>query len=76
MAYVHSVMAPEALALPQNPPRAVKRSLLGRLVHAIADANMRHAEHEIARYLESTGGKFTDSAEREIERRYLSNLLR
>ncbi len=37
---------------------------------------MRRAEQEIARYLESTGGKFTNSTEREIEHRYLSNLMR
>ena len=34
---------------------------------------MRQAEREVARYLADTGGKFTDEAEREIERRFLSN---
>jgi hypothetical protein len=33
---------------------------------------MRQAEREIAAYLARTGGKFTDSAEREIEQRFLS----
>ena len=36
-------------------------------------ARTRQAEREIARYLSGTGGKFTDEAEREIERRFLSN---
>jgi len=31
---------------------------------------------EPARYLADTGGKFTDEAEREIERRFLSNQSR
>ena len=35
-------------------------------------ARMRQAEREVARYLADTGGKFTDEAEREIERRFLS----
>ena len=33
---------------------------------------MRRAEREIARYLGTTGGKITDEAEREIERRFLT----
>ena len=40
---------------------------------AVVDARMRQAEREIARYLGGNGGKFTDEAEREIERRFLSN---
>jgi hypothetical protein len=35
-------------------------------------ARLRQAEREIATYLADTGGKFTDEAEREIERRFLS----
>jgi len=43
------------------------------LVTAMMAARTRQAEREIARYLHRTGGKFTDEAEREIERRFLSN---
>jgi hypothetical protein len=32
-------------------------------------ARQRHAEAEIARYLATTGGKFTDGVEREILQR-------
>jgi hypothetical protein len=39
---------------------------------AMMTARMRQAEREITRYLDRTGGKFTDEAEREIERRFLS----
>jgi hypothetical protein len=34
----------------------------------------REAEREIARYFARCGGKFTDEAEREIERRFLAKL--
>ena len=34
-------------------------------------SRQRQAEREIALYLRSIGGKFTDEAEREIERRFL-----
>ena len=30
---------------------------------------LQQTEHEIARYLETTGGKLTDTVEREIEKR-------
>ena len=39
-------------------------------------ARMRQAEREIALYVSQSGGKFTDEAEREIERRFLSNSSR
>jgi hypothetical protein len=48
-------------------------SLFSRVVGALMLARSRQAEREIARYLHGTGGKFTDEAEREIERRFLSN---
>ena len=44
-----------------------------RLFASVTAARMRQAEREVARYLAETGGKFTDEAEREIERRFLSN---
>jgi hypothetical protein len=40
-----------------------------RLADAFVKARQREADRAIARYLESTGGKLTDSAEREILRR-------
>ncbi len=44
-----------------------------RIFAAMATARLRQAEREVANYLADTGGKFTDEAEREIERRFLSN---
>ena len=43
-----------------------------RLLATMQAARLREAEREIARYLNDTGGKFTDESEREIERRFLS----
>jgi hypothetical protein len=69
--------APHDLAFTESP--AVKRAtgpgLFSRIYATLAAARMRQAEREIARYLYGNGGKFTDEAEREIERRFLSNNL-
>ncbi len=51
---------------------APQRGFFARLMDAMMAARMRQAEREIALYLNRTGGKFTDEAEREIERRFLS----
>jgi hypothetical protein len=47
-----------------------------RMFTVLTAARLRQAEREVARYLADTGGKFTDEAEREIERRFLSNQTR
>ena len=49
-----------------------KRGFFSRMLDQMMAARMRQAEREVARYLADTGGKFTDEAEREIERRFLS----
>jgi hypothetical protein len=54
-------------------PFFVARTLFRQLVNAMMVARSRAAEREIARYLRGSGGKFTDEAERDIERRFLSN---
>jgi hypothetical protein len=43
--------------------------LVRRLLDAVVTSPQQQTEHEIARYLESTGGKLTDTVEREIEER-------
>jgi hypothetical protein len=48
-----------------------KSRLLHRLVAAIAAAQQRRADAEIARYLHGTGFKLTDSVERQITHRFL-----
>ena len=53
-----------------------KPSFFSWLFTAMMAARTRQAEREIARYLQGAGGKFTDEAEREIERRFLSNQTR
>ncbi len=49
--------------------RGAGRSIWRRLLDAIVEARQHHAEREVRRYLEGTGGKFTDTVEREIEER-------
>ena len=47
-----------------------KRGFFRRLLNAIYVSRQRQVEREIARYLGNS--KFTDEAEREIERRFFS----
>ena len=49
-----------------------KRPLLQRMFDFIVEAQTRRAEQEIARYMGARGLKFTDEAEREAERRYMT----
>ena len=75
MAYTSSALVTREMEFTKT--AAVRKpSLFGRLIAAMMVARSRAAEREIARYLHGTGGKFTDEAEREIERRFLSNLSR
>ena len=59
-----SVSVPSASARPR---------FFRRLLAALVELRQRQADREIAMYLHSVGGKFTDEAEREIERRLLSS---
>ena len=43
------------------------------LIAAMQAARLRQVESEIAHFLADNGGTFTDEAEREVERRFLSN---
>lgn len=79
MAYVHSAVTARDVLTTEPKPRAKtvtaarKPGLLRRLLAAAQEARMRQADREIALYLARSGGKFTDEAEREIERRFLSD---
>ena len=74
-AYTPSVISPRHLAYVE-PAKAkatkARPGLVSRIVAAMQASRLRQAEREIARYLASTGDKFTDESEREIERRFLS----
>ena len=82
MAYTTSAneLAFNAAYAPVAPVKAAKvvpqRGFFARVMDALMAARMRQAEREIALYLDHTGGKFTDEAEREIERRFLSTSSR
>ena len=57
--------------IPSSPSGRAKQltkpGLLRRLLDALVASRLQYTEHEIARYLERTGGKLTDTVEREIE---------
>ena len=63
------------LSAPEAAPAAATRTRPGfrsRLLRALTISRQRQADAEIARYLALSGGKMTDTAEREIERVYLT----
>jgi len=71
MAYALTTIDRHALPFDQSAPRA-KRGFWRRFYEALIESRRRQVEREIAVYLRGTS-KFTDEAEREIERRFLSN---
>lgn len=73
MAYTS--VAPRDLAYAPAPAKA-RTGFFRRVLDAMMASRLRQAEREIAHYLADTGGKFTDEAEREIERRFLANSSR
>lgn len=73
MAYTGTALGVRELAFTKPAAKPAGAGWLSRLVAAMSASRMRQAEREVARYLADTGGKFTDEAEREIERRFLSN---
>ena len=72
MAYAQSAVSPRLHEIPAQTQRS-KRGFFQRLLDALEAHSRRKAEAQIARYF-GPGDKFTDEAEREIERRFLSNL--
>jgi hypothetical protein len=65
MAFAHTVLTTHRFAPARSEP---KRGFFRSLLDAMMLARQHDAQREIARYLQSTGGKFTDESEREIER--------
>jgi hypothetical protein len=56
----------------QPADRGSRRGLLRRIYDAIFQSREKQAERAIVAYLESTGGRFTDSIERRITERLVS----
>lgn len=52
-----------------EPARAPRRGFWKTILDSLWASRQRQADIEIARYLAMSGGKLTDSAEREISRR-------
>ena len=62
LSYTHDTLGAPAV---ETPPSA-RRSLWRRIFDAIAAAQQRRADREIALYLANHGGLFTDDVEREV----------
>ena len=71
MAFFSHALSPSEAALVAE-KAAPRPNFLVRFYLALLEARQRAAEKEIARYLQISGG-ITDSTEREIERRFLTN---
>jgi hypothetical protein len=71
MAYANTVSVPHDFDYAQT-ATPEKPGVFRRLIDALVAARTRQVEREIARYLGGSNAKFTDEAEREIERRFLS----
>ena len=70
LTYSHdAIAAPAAEAAAQTPRKTIWR----RVCDAMIASQQRRAEREIASYLSSHGGLFTDDMEREIMRRVSGN---
>lgn len=71
MAFFSHALSPSDTALTRTATPA-RPGLFARFFRALHEARLRQAEREIALYIERSGGKLTDSTEREIERRFLA----
>jgi len=72
--FSHALSSHDAVLAPADtPPRP---TFFSRFIAAMMIARQRQADREIARYLELSGGKLTDAAEREIEKRFLFHTAR
>ena len=68
--FSHALSPSDIAATPARP------GFFARFFRAMHEARLRQAEREIALYLDRTGGKLTDSTEREIERLFLARDVR
>ena len=68
MAYAPTALAPRDFFADPVPRKLGSwRGLLRRLGDALEESHQRAMDREIAAYLQSRGGRLTDTAEREIE---------
>jgi hypothetical protein len=71
MAFASHALSPSDTALTGTATPA-RPGFFKRFIRALHDARLRQAEREIALYINRTGGRLTDSIEREIEQRFLA----
>lgn len=76
MAFFSHALSPSDTSLAHVSKAGTRPGFFGRLLAGLMASRQRQADMEIARYIHLTGGKITDSAEREIERRFLTGTVR
>jgi hypothetical protein len=77
LTYSHdSIVASAAEAAAPSQNQGERKSIWRRIFDGMVASQQRRAEREIARYLSSHGGLFTDDMEREIMRRMSGNTKR
>lgn len=64
----HAPLARESRTASAAPPAVRNPGLLTRLLDAVVESQQRRAEREIERLIYASGGRLTDSVERDIER--------
>ncbi|HET7848414.1 MAG TPA: hypothetical protein VFL51_05060 [Pseudolabrys sp.] len=66
--FSHALSPADPVAI--RAPKRGRRGLFARLADALLASRQQDANRAIAAYLAHTGGRLTDSVEREIERRF------
>lgn len=66
-----AVLSSQFSAFGPATPSASATGLLSRLLRSFQDARMRQAEAEVARLIESRGGRITDQVERQISKHFV-----
>lgn len=66
----HALSATDTVLTPAATP--ARLGFFTRFFRALHEARLRQAEREIALYITRTGGRLSDSVEREIKQRFLA----
>lgn len=68
---LNSFVGSSSATAPAAPSASGRPGLFSRFLTAVHEAQIRRAEREIARYIETRGGRLTDDLERRIERHFV-----
>lgn len=72
----HTDILNSAQTIAAADPVSARPGFFARVLAAMMESRQRQANREIAQYLALSGGKLTDTIEREIERRFIAGASR